>query len=111
MVCFGKTEYTGRFSVESSTAVLQATCVDATLIPYVHKKFNMSFGCYGCRDATDIGPNETVLGFPFSEFESIARTIEFLQEKAIPNSRGKNALALLKRNEADKIEKTDPFNG
>ena len=51
--------------IESSTAVLQATCVDATLIPFVRKQFNLSFGCYGCRDATDIGTNETVLGFPF----------------------------------------------
>jgi len=95
--------------IESSTAVLQAACVDATLIPFVKKKFNMSFGCYGCRDATDIGPNETVIGFPFNEFEEIAAGIEFLQEKAIPNSRGKNAFKLLKHKEADKIKKNGPF--
>ena len=83
--------------VESSTAVLQATCVDATLIPYVKKQFNMSFGCYGCRDATDIGPNEAVIGFPFDEFEGIAEALELLSEKAIPNSRSKKAFAVLKR--------------
>jgi len=95
--------------VESSTAILQATCVDATLIPFVEQKFNMSMGCYGCRDATDIGPNETVLGFPFKDFDAIVKSLEFLNQKAIPNSRGKNALAMLKRKEAEKISETDPF--
>jgi uncharacterized protein (DUF169 family) len=95
--------------VESSTAILQATCVDATLIPFVKQKFNMSMGCYGCRDATDICPNETVLGFPFKDFKAITESIVFLSQKAIPNSRGKNALAMLKRKEAEKISKNDPF--
>ena len=95
--------------VESSTAILQATCVDATIIPYMEQKINMSMGCYGCRDATDIGPNETVLGFPFKDFDSIANNLEYLSQKAIPNSRGKNALARLKRKEAEALGKTDPF--
>jgi uncharacterized protein (DUF169 family) len=95
--------------VESSTAILQATCVDATTIPYLQQKFNMSMGCYGCRDATDICPNETVLGFPFKDFQAIAENIVFLSQKAIPNSRGKNALAMLKRKEAELISKNDPF--
>lgn len=95
--------------VESSTAILQATCVDATTIPYVQQKFNMSMGCYGCRDATDIGPNETVLGFPFKDFEGIYNYLLHLNEKAIPNSRGKNTLTLLRKREAEKISETDPF--
>lgn len=95
--------------VESSTAILQATCVDATLIPYVEQKFNMSMGCYGCRDATDIGHNETVLGFPFKDFEGIYNYLLHLKQKAIPNSRGKNALTLLRKREAEKISKNDPF--
>lgn len=95
--------------IESSTAILQATCVDVTTIPYVQQKFNMSMGCYGCRDATDIEPGETVLGFPFKDFSEIAESILFLSNKAIPNSRGKNALATLKRKEAEKINKNDPF--
>jgi len=96
--------------IESSTAILQATCVDATLIPFVKKKFNISMGCYGCRDATDIGHNETVLGFPFKDFSAIVENLEFLRQKAIPNFRGKNALAMLKRKEAEKIGKNDPIN-
>ena len=95
--------------VESSTAILQATCVDATLIPFVKQQFNMSMGCYGCRDATDITPNETVLGFPFKDFTAIAHSVEFLNQKAIPNSRGKNALAMLKRKEVEMISAKDPF--
>lgn len=95
--------------VESSTAILQATCVDATTIPYIQQKFNMSMGCYGCRDATDICPNETVLGFPFKDFAAIAENIEFLHQKAIPNSRSKNALAMLKRKEAEQLSTKDPF--
>lgn len=96
--------------VESSTAILQATCVDATLIPFVEQKFNMSMGCYGCRDATDIGHNETVLGFPFKDFGSIYNYLLHLNEKAIPNSRGKNALTLLRKREAEEITQTDPFH-
>lgn len=97
--------------VESSTAVLQATCVDATLIPYVEQKFNMSMGCYGCRDATDICPTETVLGFPFKDFSAISQSIKFLNQKAIPNSKGKNTLAMLKRKDSEKINKTtEPAN-
>ena len=95
--------------IESSTAILQATCVDATTIPYIEQKFNMSMGCYGCRDATDIDAGETVLGFPFKDFKDIAENLEFLNQKAIPNSRGKNAYAMLKRKEAEGISKTDPF--
>jgi len=95
--------------VESSTAILQATCVDATLIPFLEKKFNMSMGCYGCRDATDIGPNETILGFPFKDFKPIVESIEYLSHKAIPNSRGKNAFAMLQRKENETIIQNDPF--
>ncbi len=95
--------------VESSTAILQATCVDTTIIPYKEQKFNMSMGCYGCRDATDIGNNETVLGFPFKDFRPIMENLEFLNRKAIPNSRGKNALTLLAKKSAERISKLDPF--
>ena len=95
--------------IESSTAVLQATCVDATLIPYKENKMNLTYGCYGCRDATDIGPDESVLGFPFGEFEKISTYIEYLARKAIPNSRSKNAFTTLKKKKAEEISKTDGF--
>jgi len=95
--------------VESGTAVLQAACVDATLIPYLKQKFNSSFGCYGCRDATDIGPHEALAGFPFKDFEAIAGFVDLLAKKAMPNSRKKNAYSLLQKNTVKKAAKADPF--
>lgn len=95
--------------VESSTAILQATCVDATLIPFKQNKMNLSYGCYGCRDATDIGLDESVLGFPFRDFEKIAEYIEYLAMKAMPNSRNKNAYIILKKKSAEDVSKKDVF--
>jgi len=84
--------------VRSSTAVLQATCVDSAIVPYLEKRLNFSYGCYGCRDATDIGPNETVLGFPASMLPLIIEHLEFLGKKAIPTSRSKKAFNALQKN-------------
>jgi len=96
--------------IESSTAILQATCVDTTIIPHKQQKMNLSYGCYGCRDATDIKPGEAVLGFPFSDFYPICDYLEHLGKKAIQNSRGKNALAVMKRKEAEMLAVSDPFH-
>ena len=78
------------------TAVLQATCVDATVIPFIEDRLNFSYGCYGCREATDIGEDEAVLGFPGHKLEEILHNLEGLAEKAIPNSRAKKAFQRLK---------------
>ncbi|MBN1453604.1 MAG: DUF169 domain-containing protein [Anaerolineales bacterium] len=86
---------TGGQRVQSSTAVLQATCVDATIIPYLEQRLNQCFGCYGCRDATDLGPNETVVGFPGALLPSLVETLGFLDQKAIPTSRSKKAFSAL----------------
>jgi len=85
-----------------STAVMQASCVDCTVIPYFEKKMNMSLGCYGCRNATDIGRNEAILGLPFDIFTEVADYLKFLSTDAIPNSRKKNALSLLRNRESQK---------
>jgi uncharacterized protein (DUF169 family) len=78
--------------VESSTAILQATCVDATVIPYLEQRLNLSYGCYGCRDATDIHPSETVLGFPLSALDGIVTHLEYLAQKAIAIHGAKKSL-------------------
>lgn len=79
------------------TAVLQATCVDATVIPHVEHRLNFSLGCYGCREATDLGPDEAVLGFPGSELAGLMDALERLSAAAIPRSRAKKPYgALLK---------------
>ncbi|RXE55719.1 hypothetical protein ABH15_05635 [Methanoculleus taiwanensis] len=81
--------------VSGSTAVLQATCVDATIIPYLEDRLNYGFGCYGCRDATDMAGGEAILGFPAHYLPGIVRHLEYLNRKALPHSRGKHALAAL----------------
>jgi uncharacterized protein (DUF169 family) len=89
--------------VASSTAVLQATCVDSTILPYFEKRLNLSFGCYGCRDATDILPGESVLGFPTEMLPGIVGEVQRLSRKAMPASRGKNAYAQLRKMEERSI--------
>lgn len=74
-----------------NTAVLQATCVDATVIPFCERRLNFSFGCYGCREATDMAPSETVLGFPGTMLDPLMERLEELAQKAIPRSRAKHA--------------------
>ncbi len=75
----------------ASTAVLQATCVDAAIIPYQEQRLNFSFGCYGCRDATDLASSETVLGFSVNYLAGIVEHLEYLSQKAMPTSRAKKA--------------------
>lgn len=86
--------------VPSSTAVLQATCVDSTILPFLEDRLNLGYGCYGCRDATDIGNNETVLGFPIHCLSRILEHLEVLGQKAIPISRSKKAWQALQKEEA-----------
>ncbi len=82
--------------IQSSTAILQATCVDISIIPFLSQRLNFVFGCYGCRDATDLGENEAMLGFPVSSLPKIIEHLKYLSKKAIPRSRSKGALSLLK---------------
>ncbi|MCP9439820.1 MAG: DUF169 domain-containing protein [Nitrospira sp.] len=88
---------TGGERVSGTTAVLQAVCADSTIIPYLEQRLNFGYGCYGCREATDIGPNETVVGFPISFLPPIVEQLEFLNQKAIPVSRSKRALKALQK--------------
>lgn len=82
----------------SDTAVLQATCVDALVIPSIEKRLNFSMGCYGCREATDLGTDETVLGFPGSLLEQMVGALEHLAQKAVDRSRSKSAFQALQKN-------------
>jgi len=96
---------TGGRRIQSSTAILQAACVDAAVIPYLEKRLNFSFGCYGCRDATDLAGSETVIGFPASMLPAIAGHLEFLAQKAIPTSRAKKAWQALREKNAQQVNK------
>jgi len=76
--------------LEFSTSILQAVCVDSVVIPFLSQKINMSFGCYGCRDATDAQPNEALLGFPGLKLVMVIENLEHLNAQAITRSRAKN---------------------
>jgi len=82
---------TGGARVQATTAVLQATCVDGTIIPYLEGRLNFGFGCYGCRDATDLADGESIIGFPASFLAPIVAHLEYLGAKALPAARGKRA--------------------
>ncbi len=84
---------------QGDTAVLQATCVDATIIPHVEQRLNFSLGCYGCREATDLANTDAVLGFPGASLEPLTESLHYLHQKAVGRSRAKAALENLKRKE------------
>ena len=92
-----------------STAVLQATCVDATIIPYVEQRLNFTMGCYGCREATDLQPAETVVGFPGARLAQLVDSLAFLREKAVPRSRAKRAHEALVSGRAAAVDEPSPF--
>lgn len=84
--------------LEFSTAILQATCVDGTIIPFLQQKLHTSLGCYGCREATNLAESECVLGFPIKDLENIVNSLQKLNERAIPRVRSKTIYqALLSR--------------
>ena len=77
----------GRLSF--SSAVFQACCVDVTIIPYLTKNVNVSLGCYGCRDATDIADDECLVGIPMEKMDEIITSLKALAQKAMPEARNK----------------------
>lgn len=82
----------GRLSYD--TSVFQATCVDVTTVPYRTGEVNACFGCYGCRDATDLSDDEALIGIPGRKLEDIVNSLEALSRKAIPKARSKGIYTL-----------------
>jgi uncharacterized protein (DUF169 family) len=76
--------------LDFSTSILQAACVDSVVLPFLSGKINMSFGCYGCRDATDAATGEAVLGFPGGKLPMVAENLSYLKSQAIDRARAKN---------------------
>ena len=76
--------------LEFSTSILQAACVDSVVLPFLSQRINMSFGCYGCRDATDAASGEALLGFPGNELSMVTDNLLYLKSQAIDRSRAKN---------------------
>ena len=82
--------------LEFNTAILQATCVDVTILPFLTQKLNASLGCYGCREATNLAEGECVMGFPIKDLDTIVRSLQKLNERAIPRARSKTIYKSLK---------------
>jgi len=85
--------------IDCNTAVMRATCLDCTVIPYKRETLNISLGCFGCRIATDIGDDEAIVGFPYKFFAEIADHVEHFSKNAIPSAREKKAYKALKARE------------
>ena len=80
-----------------STGILQATCVDGTILPFLEQRMNASLGCYGCREATNMSESECILGFPARYLADIVGQLEELQVKSLPRVRGKAVFQALER--------------
>jgi uncharacterized protein (DUF169 family) len=85
--------YTTGERISFNTAVVQATCVDSTIVPLKTNKINASLGCVGCRASSDLQNHELIIGIPFSQFEGIIANLQQLNEKIIPQNRTKTGLA------------------
>ena len=87
-LCMSMSYYTGhRFDFHASG--YNSMCVEAVLIPLRDDEPNITFGCYGCRAASDIGEDMMFMGVPTNRLPTIARGLTELAKKAIPHSRMK----------------------
>lgn len=87
-LCMSMSYYDGhRFDFAASG--FNSMCVEAVLLPMERNEPNITFGCYGCRAATDIGEDMMFMGVPTDRLETIAQGAAELAKKAIPDSRNK----------------------
>jgi uncharacterized protein (DUF169 family) len=97
--------------LEFSTAVLQATCVDAAILPFLTGEPNATLGCYGCREATDLAAEECVMGIPGILLHTVVANLRRLAGKAIPRVRARGAYlhlgGMVLASEADAVPSED----
>lgn len=87
-LCMSMSYYTGhRFDFHASG--FNSMCVEAVLYPLMNDEPNITFGCYGCRAATDIGEDMMFMGIPTALLPTVASGLTELAKKAIPDSRMK----------------------
>ncbi|WP_165060544.1 DUF169 domain-containing protein [Adlercreutzia sp. ZJ154] len=87
-LCMSMSYYTGhRFDFHASG--YNSMCVEAVLYPMMEDQPNITFGCYGCRAASDIGEDMMFMGVPTSAMPTVVRGLTELAKKAIPDSRNK----------------------
>ena len=87
-LCMSMAYYTGhRFDFKASG--YNSMCVEAVLYPMLEDAPNITFGCYGCRAATDVGEDMMFMGVPLSVMPTIVKGLTELAKKSIPDSRMK----------------------
>lgn len=87
-LCMSMSYYTGhRFDFHASG--YNSMCVEAVLYPLMENEPNITFGCYGCRAASDIGEDMMFMGVPTDAMPTVVRGLTELAKKAIPDSRNK----------------------
>lgn len=75
--------------LEFNSSIFQASCVDSTVVPYKTNNINASFGCFGCREATNMEKGEALIGIPIDKFNKTITNLDKLSQKAIPRARSK----------------------
>jgi len=58
------------------TSAFQSACLDVTSIPFVTNAPNLSVGCLGCRNNTDLATDELMIGIPGSLISDMSETLE-----------------------------------
>lgn len=74
---------------EFAASGFNSMCVEAVLLPLRDDRPNITFGCYGCRAATDVDENMMWMGVPTNRLATIAAGATELAKKTIPDSRNK----------------------
>lgn len=82
--------------ISFSSSIFQACCVDVTIIPFLTGKVNACFGCYGCREATNLQDEECMIGIPYGKLEDIVEALKSLSFKAIPSVKRKSIYNIYK---------------
>ena len=70
--------------ITANFAGMQASCADATGIPYATKNVNFSVGCYGCRSAGKLADDEMYVGIPYRQLKMVVENLRGLG-KAMKN--------------------------
>lgn len=87
-LCMSMSYYTGkRFNFKASG--YNSMCVEAVLYPMLEQEPNITFGCYGCRAATDVGEDMMFMGVPTAKLPTVVQGLTELAKKSIPHSRMK----------------------
>jgi len=66
-----------------NSSIFQRCCVDVTVVPYLTGEVNISPGCYGRREATDVQPEHMFMGILAKLMHEIAESLEYLSKKAM----------------------------